>query len=290
MVAVSGGLDSVVLLDVLAGRGDARLVVAHFDHGIRPDSRVDRLFVRGLAKKYELPFAYDEGRLGPQVSEAAAREARYYFLRQVKATHDASAIVTAHHEDDLLETAILNLLRGTGRRGLSSLKSTGEIWRPLLTTPKRNILAYAQANDLKWREDSTNLDTNYLRNYVRHRMLPRFNAACRRRLRTLIDATQATNDELDGALLAELLGRTVAGEVDRAWFISLPHDVSREILMSWLRQSGVIGFNRKLIERLVVQVKTLEPGKRIDVDSRYVIRVYLEYLALIPRERWEKFS
>src|SRR5438445_4950610 len=109
-VAVSGGVDSVVLLDILAKRDDLELAVAHFDHGIREDSVEDRHFVEGLAKNYGLPFIYEEGSLGPKSSEAEAREARYKFLRQAQKKAGAKAIITAHHQDDLLETAILNML------------------------------------------------------------------------------------------------------------------------------------------------------------------------------------
>jgi tRNA(Ile)-lysidine synthetase-like protein len=121
VVAVSGGVDSVVLLDALSKLPNLELVVAHLDHGIREDSIEDRRFVASLAASYGLVFEYGEGRLGSGASEATAREARYNFLRGVKMKHDAKAIITAHHQDDLIETAILNMLRGTGRKGLTSL-------------------------------------------------------------------------------------------------------------------------------------------------------------------------
>src|SRR5437764_343012 len=123
VVAVSGGVDSVALLDMLARSDDLKLVVAHFDHGIRKDSAKDRKFVEDLAKNYDLPFVYEEGHLGSGTSEAVARGARYDFLHRVKKSHGAQAIITAHHQDDVLETAIINLLRGTGRKGLTSLTS-----------------------------------------------------------------------------------------------------------------------------------------------------------------------
>src|SRR6185436_20114617 len=117
VVAVSGGVDSMVLLDLLRQKPKLELVVAHFDHGIREDSAQDRKLVQRIAKAYGLPFVHAKGNLGPKAGEALAREARYAFLRQVQADHDAKAIITAHHQDDMLKTAIMNLLRGTGRRG-----------------------------------------------------------------------------------------------------------------------------------------------------------------------------
>jgi tRNA(Ile)-lysidine synthase len=293
IVAVSGGVDSAVLLHILHHKyltsrvAPWKCVVAHFDHGIRDDSGDDRLFVQGLARKYGLPFVFDEGGLGAGASEAAAREARYSFLRRVRSAAGAEAIAMAHHEDDVLETAILNLLRGTGRKGLSSLQSTPEIYRPLLGVPKANLIAYAQQHNLAWREDSTNTDTNYLRNYIRLRLLPRFDAPARQRLRELIDAARLTNTELD-TLLAEQL-RLQPGnhgrQLDRRWFISLPHAVAREVMAAWLRSNGITSFSRQSIERMVAHAKTLPPGKRIDVVAGHGIIVKADVLALTIDER-----
>src|SRR5690348_2939142 len=115
VVAVSGGVDSVVLLDILSKQPGLKLTIAHFDHGIRNDSYKDRQFVEGLAKKYQLLFVYKEGSLG-KASEAKAREARYEFLRKAQKDSGSQAIITAHHQDDLLETAILNMLRDSSRK------------------------------------------------------------------------------------------------------------------------------------------------------------------------------
>jgi len=284
VVAVSGGVDSVVLLDILAQQlPPEHLTVAHFDHGIREDSAADRQFVERLAQRYQLIFTFDEGKLGPDASEAAAREARYAFLRRVRQTSGAEYIVTAHHEDDVFETAILNLLRGTGRKGLSSLQSRGDLYRPLLTTPKAHIKAYARKRGLEWREDSTNKNDDYLRNYVRHRIMPRFDPAARDRLRQLIARARDTNIEID-SLLAEQLHLQPSGDVlDRQWFIMLPHAVAREIIAAWLRRLGVTGFDRQLLERIVVAAKTFEPGKQIDINKRYVMLVSQERLVVAPR-------
>lgn len=285
VVAVSGGVDSVVLLDMLVSQGDSKLIVAHFDHGMRPDSKSDREFVQQSALKYDLQFVYDEGDLGLKASEATARDARYKFLYKVKNAAGASAIMTAHHEDDVLETAIINLIRGTGRKGLASLRSTGDIIRPLLNMPKSDVKKYAHEHGLEWREDSTNSDTKYLRNYVRHNIVSKFDADSRKRLRKLIDSAGMTNAELDDLIGRQLENQPGANELNRIWFIGLPHDVSREIVASWLRSNSIKDFDRKTIERIVVAAKTFKPGKQIDVDARYNINVYQDILALEPRER-----
>jgi tRNA(Ile)-lysidine synthetase-like protein len=293
VVAVSGGVDSVVLLHILSqmsersfgdrSRPSIHLTVAHFDHGIREDSTEDRRFVERLAGTYGLAFVFDEGRLGAGASEAVARDARYDFLRRVRQASGAQYLVTAHHEDDVFETAILNLLRGTGRKGLSSLRSTQEVYRPLLTTPKEHVRAYAQKHGLQWREDSTNASDDYLRNYIRHNIMPRFDADAKARLRQLIAAARDTNVEIDG-MLAEQLHLQPSGDVlDRHWFIMLPHNVAREIVAAWLRRLGVTGFDRQLLERIVVAGKTFATGKQVDVNGRYIIMVYPDRLVFAPR-------
>lgn len=172
VVAVSGGVDSVVLLDILARQasfskvGDYELVVAHFDHGIRDDSAQDAVFVAELAKKYGLAFESQREELGITASEELARTRRYHFLRAVAQKHQAS-LVTAHHADDSIETIAINLVRGTGWRGLAVLDS--DIIRPLLDMSKQEILDYAQVRQLKWHDDSTNANNTYLRNRIRRK-------------------------------------------------------------------------------------------------------------------------
>jgi tRNA(Ile)-lysidine synthetase-like protein len=274
-----------VLLHILHATPGVQLIVAHFDHGIRDDSAEDRKLVEGLAKTYGLSFTFDEGHLGAGASEAAAREARYAFLRRVKNASGAKAIVTAHHEDDVFETAIINLLRGTGRKGLSSLKSTDELYRPLLATPKKNLLAYARSHNLHWREDSTNADDNYLRNYIRHNILAKFDEQARTRLRSLIETARETNVHIDQLLAEQLHLQPSYDVLDRHWFIMLPHAVAKEIVAAWLRVRGITEFDKALLERVVIAAKMYAPGKQIDVSGRHIILVRKHDLALTMRDR-----
>jgi len=167
VLAVSGGVDSVVLLDMFIKRcrvTPCKLVVAHFDHGIRTDSADDAEFVGKLAEKYGLEFETRREELGPDASEATARHHRYAFLREVAKKHSAE-IVTAHHIDDVIETIAINLTRGTGWRGLAVLDSG--VARPLTNMTKTEIVNYAKQNKLEWREDATNQTDDYLRNRIR---------------------------------------------------------------------------------------------------------------------------
>lgn len=285
VVAVSGGVDSMTLLDVLAKLPNLKLIVAHLDHGIRPDSAVDLELVRTAANHYGLPFVFDQAALGPAASEAEARQARYGFLRRVAKASGARAIVTAHHQDDLLETAILNLLRGTGRRGLISLSSRQDILRPLLHVPKWQILDYAAAHKLNWRNDSTNQDERYRRNYVRRQIMPKLHYEHRQTLLSHIQSLRKLNAEIEMLLANQLHQQPASGVLDRHWFVMLPHSVAKEAMAQWLRAHGVQNYDAKTLERLVVAAKTQQAGKMVDVNHVWVVRVEKDKLALQARDR-----
>lgn len=283
VVAVSGGVDSVVLLDLLAKKPSLDLVVAHFDHGIREDSTEDRKLVQKLAKHYELPVFYRSGNLGSDTSEATAREARYKFLRQIKEEQGAKAIITAHHQDDMLETAIINMLRGTGRKGLSSLVSTKELVRPMLKWSKSDVLEYAREHELAWYEDSTNADDRYLRNYIRKNIMSRFTEPAREDLLRRVENAGKINEQIDHLLEEDLAKQPANDEMDRGWYLQLPFSVAKEMMAMWLRRNGIAHFDRALIEHLVVAAKTAAPGKLADVDKKYNLQFDKEKIRL--RER-----
>jgi len=285
VVAVSGGVDSMVLLDLLVPKPKLKLVVAHFDHGIRKDSSLDRQLVQKKAQVYGLPFVFDEGKLGPGASEAEARKARYDFLQSTRQATGARAIVTAHHQDDRLETAFINLLRGTSRRGLTSLKDTPELRRPLLHLTKRQLIEYAKANGIEWREDSTNKDTNYTRNHVRHKLLPLLTQRKRTQLIDELNQLAKINHQLDEALALHLHLQPGVDELDRQWFILLPHVAAREIMAAWLRKHGVGDVDTKGLERLVSAGKTYKTGQRTDVNAQFVLVINKTTLALKTRDR-----
>ncbi len=267
VVAVSGGVDSVALLDLLVRQGAHELVVAHFDHGIREDSDRDYQHVKSLAGKYSIPFYGAKAELGQGTSEAVAREQRYKFLRDIQAQTGASAIVTAHHHDDVLETMVINLLRGTGRRGLSSLKSIDGIIRPLTHLTKGQLIDYAHEQGLTWHEDSTNTDPQYLRNIVRHRIMPKFGSHSTTLAKHHVVAKEL-NQEID-SLLGEILAwcsNKYLTRVERNRFVHLPHVLAREVLASILAVHGC-KYDRKSLERQIVKLKTAKPGSLIDIDG-----------------------
>lgn len=264
VIAVSGGVDSIALLNMLSKDKKLELVVAHFDHGIRDDSIDDRKFVQKLAKDYGLPFEYAEGHLGKKASESKARTARYDFLNTVLKKHKAAAIITAHHQDDVLETVVLNLLRGTGRKGLSSLQSKDSIVRPLLDIPKAELKDYALKNKLTWREDSTNKNPDYLRNWVRMYIVPKLSRGQKDHLLTLQKKSSSMNREVD-AILDRFIGPNNA--LNRHAVTMLPHALAKELIAHWLRRNGVVDFDSVMVEKIVIDAKTYVAGKKTSVKK-----------------------
>jgi tRNA(Ile)-lysidine synthase len=188
LVAVSGGADSVALLDLLHNRAEElrlTLVVAHVDHGIQSDSPTVRQSVAALAKQYALPFESTELKLGPDASETEARRARYAWLREVQRRRGARYIVTAHHEDDQVETIVLRALRGSAPAGLAGIapRARGGLVRPLLPFTRRELLEYATRRGLPVHDDPANRDPRHLRSWVRATLLPLLNERLGPRLR-----------------------------------------------------------------------------------------------------------
>ena len=272
ILAVSGGVDSVTLLHMLAGQPGVEVVVAHFDHGIRPDSAHDADFVAGLAAGYGLPYVTERAELGMGVSEAAARTARYAFLRRVLTEQKALAVLTAHHQDDLLETMLMHVLRGTGRRGLSPMRSQPDIVRPLINLPKKDILDYAAKHSLAWREDSTNADPQYLRNAVRLTIMPKLGLA-REQLLALNQTSALRNDEIDDLLPAVLSYITdEQGGIIRNRFVGIPYAVARECMHYYLTQQGLQDITDSMVQTAVLAVKTLQIGKKINCGKFFWLK------------------
>ena len=172
--AVSGGADSMALLwamYLLRDKLKINLSAAHFNHGLRgEESDRDEAFVRQFCVDYQIPFVCGSGRVVPgnKGLEAAAREARYAFLKSLP-----GKIATAHTADDNAETILLHLVRGTGLRGLGGITPVnGNVIRPMLTVTREEVLAFLQEYSIPYVEDSTNTGDDFLRNRLRHRVMP----------------------------------------------------------------------------------------------------------------------
>ena len=273
VLAVSGGVDSMVLLDLLSKLPGVELVIAHFNHGIRADADEDERLVITTAERYGWPFAVGKGNLGPAASEATARQARYAFLKEVQEDFEANGIVTAHHQDDLIETALINVLRGTGPSGLHAISVNSQILRPLINVPKTEILKYAKVHELTWREDSTNQDESYLRNYLRLRVMAKMDDKKRQQILNQIAAAAGSHQKAKPLL--ELLSHTVkaGSKINRAKFVGLPVGLSAELIAYWLREEGFRQFDRKIIDRVLVAIKTALAGTKHPVYKGLTLHV-----------------
>ncbi len=180
VIGVSGGPDSVCLLDVLyklQKKYDLEIIVAHVNYGLRgKDSELDEKLVRNLAKKYHLPFEIKKvAGYKSQVarSEDYLRKTRYDFFEKIQKKYEAGVIAVGHNLNDQAETVLMRILRGTGLRGLGAIRFRNDkIIRPLLNVPRKDILTYLRKNKLPFRTDKTNLGIDFTRNKIRNRLLP----------------------------------------------------------------------------------------------------------------------
>ena len=284
VVAVSGGADSVALLDLLralAPELGLALVVAHADHGMQADSRTVARSVEALAARYGLPFELGELRLGPDATETTARRARYAWLRDLQQRHGARYLVTAHHRDDQIETILLRLLRGSGPAGLAGMpaRARGGLVRPLLPFRHYDLVQHAAARGLAVHDDPANRDPRHLRSWVRTVLLPTVSA--RLGAGALDDVARAGRAAAlerrawDRALrhLPELELRLGEGSVDvaRGGLAGYDNALAVAVLRAAARRAGlVLGPKRA---RHIVQLARRPSGRRRPLGGGWVAEV-----------------
>ena len=289
LVAVSGGPDSVALLDLLYGaRNELRLtlVVAHLDHGIQPASRSVGQSVNTLATAYELPFELGELHLGPDATETDARRARYAWLRDVQKRRRAQYIVTAHHEDDQVETVVLRALRGSAPSGLAGIraKSRGGLVRPLLPFSRRELADYAAARHLPVHDDPANADPRHLRSWVRSTLLPLLQERLGPRLRRdlLAKGRHAARDVRAWDQMLDLVPDLAldvqpnAFAVARAVLCGYDNALSVALLRAAARRVGlVLGPTRA---QRIVELAERPSGRRLQLGSGWSAEVAFDRL------------
>ena len=181
VVAVSGGVDSTVMLDLFIKNGFST-GLAHCNFGLRnEESDGDEQFVKSLAEERNIPFYIEHFETERMASERrisiqmAARELRYDWFEEIRDSEGYNYIATGHNFNDSVETMVFNLIKGTGLKGLTGISAkTGNVIRPLLFASREEIDAYASENGLEYRTDSSNSSLKYHRNYIRHKVLPEF--------------------------------------------------------------------------------------------------------------------
>lgn len=181
VVAISGGGDSLALVDLFSQMRQP-IVLAHCNFNLRgSESDEDEEFVRKVALVYDLPLhvvSFDTEAIARERGlsvEMAARDLRYSWFEEIRMETSSASIAVAHHSDDSMETMLINLIRGTGLRGLTGIRpKQGRLIRPLLFTSRSEIIDYLESRHLEYREDSSNSDTRIIRNRIRHLVLPEF--------------------------------------------------------------------------------------------------------------------
>ena len=272
LLAISGGVDSACLLHMY--KDDPEVFVVHFNHGTRPSSNDDEKFVKSLAEKYGKKFMVGRAELGANVSEEKARTARYDFLRKTAKENNAE-IFTAHHLDDLIESITINLLRGTGWRGLVPLDAN-DIKRPLIEKnfSKKDLLKYATENDLSFREDPTNHEDNYLRNRLREK-LHEFSPAEKTRLIELSRAQKNLKIEIDDILKSLITEKTY----QRNWFKNLDDKIALELLR-FITKENQISLTRPELENFLNAIRTYAPEKSFNLPKDRLVKIHKTYFVL----------
>ncbi len=293
VVAVSGGADSVVLLDILCtlrDRFSLELVAAHLDHGWRSDSASDADFVEGLCEELGVRCVRDRLQPNHRIAnvgaslENAAREARFEFLDKVVDSEGAKYVALGHHADDQAETVLMRLLRGSGLAGLSGMQPLREgcYLRPLLFCRRAEIEFYAGQRGLRFCSDSTNADVRHLRNRIRHRLLPQLRRSFNPSIVEILGRTASVLREEDAfvAECVEAASKEVVTKptpalavIDRNRFQALHLAIRRRILRRLLGDfMGQAWCTFMRIEELIVAATRAPEGQRaLTHELRYQV-------------------
>lgn len=296
LVAVSGGVDSVVLAHMLNKAG-FKVSIIHCNFQLRgAESDADELFVINLGRKLGVPVhtktfntqAYiDKYRISLQMG---ARELRYGWFESLNASMGTDGVLVAHHADDQIETVMLNLLRGTGIEGIYGMSSKRDfIRRPLLPFSRVEIKSYLEENKLEWREDSSNEKTVYKRNFIRHKVLPlllEFDPKGLELMQYSFDRLKDTGKAFFYFFDLWLKENVVSeGGYDMLPFSSLTGVPGKATLVFyWLRKKG---FVYAQIEDILYAVENQEAGRHFLSDG-WLLNIDRNCLILGKQKEFEK--
>jgi tRNA(Ile)-lysidine synthase len=265
LIGVSGGRDSVSLLHWLISLGYNKLTVCHLNHQLRGrSSDADAQFVEKLSAKYQVDFELGAANVRAVAKkkrtslETAAREARYAFFAKAATYNHCHTVFLAHHADDLVETFLLNLVRGAGPSGLAAMRDVSSrrienieltIVRPLLSVWRSDIDKYVRECHLKFREDATNKNLASTRNRIRNRVIPYLEKILGRNIRQNIWRTAMIAAEEEKLLDSQVPHSTNAG-VSVPTLRTLPLALQRRAILKWLRAQNIAEVGFDMIERV----------------------------------------
>ena len=274
ILAVSGGVDSMALLAMYA---HADIIVAHIDHGTRKSSAKDADFVHQKCQKLGVKFYETKLELGEGVSEELARKKRYEFLKTIQ-EKEGGTLCTAHHLDDVLESIAINLIRGTGWRGLTPFYGD-DLVRPfiILKMWKRDVLKFAGEQNIYFRQDPTNYETNYLRNRVRKKMAE-LDEVARADIINLFEKQNELRGKIE-KLVTELAKQTVVGKNfhKKELFLVADEKVALEVLREICLMHGY-NLTRKQLADFLSAIKTYTPHKKFNLPKNHFVTVLKNYI------------
>jgi tRNA(Ile)-lysidine synthase len=290
VVAVSGGADSVALFNALVD-SPWNVVVAHLDHGLRPNSVEDARFVEALADRFKIPFLYERvdvekiARTRGWNLESAARRLRYAFLFRAVRQVDADVVVTGHTMNDQAETVMMQLLRGSAY--LSGMPAKRErLIRPLLTVSREEVLAYLASLKQTYCTDRSNLDISRTRAWLRHLVLPIIQRRYRGALKSIASLSLLQRDQK--ALINSRAGLLLReDDLDVSELCRAAPAVQREAIAGLLRSSGV-SVNLERIEAVRSAIGQTSP-RRFQLAQELTLRVAYGKIAIV-RDRPHRFE
>ena len=298
-VALSGGMDSVVLLYLfhqLQKTQNFTLRASHVHHGLSKNADKWVKFCEALCRKFSIPLEVHRIQLPKKKSlgiEGEARRLRYEKLLQSK----TDVVVLAHHEDDQAETFLLQLIRGAGVKGLSSMAHFDEdrhLWRPLLHTSRMDIESYATQHKLKWIKDESNQNIDFDRNFIRLKILPllksRFshiNKVISRSASHLAEAQYLLDDLAKIDLKNCLKSVIYTYKLQVKTLIKLAPSRAKNVLRNWLELNGQLMPTKDLLDELLRQVLTAKKDAdlKIDLSKAYEIRRYQDEIFIVPKNQ-----
>lgn len=312
ILAVSGGLDSMVLLQIMQRLNlKNELIVAHFHHGPSSDA-AQAIFrdyamttvknacenhqIQKLKVSYRIKYVFDKAKKNLK-SEADYRQARREFIKSVVKKYPKGIVVTAHHQNDQLETVLLKMMRSSGVEGLKNFKEfNGKIFRPFMQNQKSELRTYALTRKVRWADDPSNQDTQFLRNWLRQDLFPQLefrHSGALRNLFTSMDRLLKETSRVGGAdqffrsahrrgsgkLIFKKTKKSCVIEIDRTWYKNLDRFHKEEVLFLALKQAQSYYFQLKhedLLSKIekkssfwdITKGRVKEISKRLDKNQK----------------------
>ena len=335
LLAVSGGVDSIVLFHLLQNispKKRPKISIAHINHQLRPEAEMEEAFMRKLAADYHVPIYVYRWQKADQPKsglEEAARTMRYRFFKEVMLEEKINVLMTAHHQDDQVETILMRLARGSSLEQLTGIQKTqvfnqqlqdGHLVRPLLYFSKEEIYDYAQKNELSYLEDSTNQELEYTRNRFRQQIIPllkkenpKFNQHVEQFTSDLTDLLEIANEPILKAYGELVKEKEETFSLDLSQFLKYKTALQKAVLMqllielykdkevsyktayidlihSWLL-NGEVNTQLNLKEDFLVE-KTYQEALFFEKDTRktFLSSQKAEHLTLKQKDKWLKLS